>query len=128
MQDFREVVQNCSSTSITAVNLPRKMMSPIYLVKSDILAPTYIGGQKGTSKMPVIAVVPKDNGYGDFYTSDGGQVTFTNTQERTVQNISVDICDADGSASRVDDSCCVIFKIQKEIASNKNVLSSILTK
>ena len=46
MQDFREIVQNCSSTSITAVNLPRKMMSPIYLVKSDILAPTYIGGQK----------------------------------------------------------------------------------
>ena len=128
MQDFREIVQNCSSTSITAVNLPRKMMSPIYLVKSDILAPTYIGGQKGTSKMPVVAVVPKDNGYGDFYTSDGGQVVFTNTQERTIQNISVDICDADGSASRVDDSCCVIFKIQKEIASNKNVLSSILTK
>ena len=97
-------------------------------MKSEILAPTYIGGQKGTSKMPVIAVVPKDNGYGDFYTSDGGQVTFTNTQERTIQNITVDICDADGSASRVDDSCCVIFKIQKEIASNKNVLSSILTK
>ena len=128
MQDFHEVVQNCSSTSITAENLPRKMISPIYLVKSDIIAPTYIGGQKGTSSMPVVAVVPKDNGYGDFYTSDGGQVIFTNTQERTIQNISVDICDADGSASRVDDSCCVIFKVQKEIQSNKNVLTNILKK
>ena len=75
-----------------------------------------------------VAVVPKDNGYGDFYTSDGGQVIFTNTQERTIQNISVDICDADGSASRVVDSCCVIFKVQKEIQSNKNVLTNILKK
>ena len=124
-QNFIEISQNCSSTTLQAQNLPRKMISPIYLVKSDILATQYIGGQKGTSNMPVVAVVPKDNGYGDFYTGGQGDV-FTNTQERTIQNITVDICDADGSASRVDDSCCVVFKIQKELPSNKNIVESIL--
>ena len=126
-QSFVEVVQSASSVTITAEKLPRKMISPIYLVKSDILSSAYIGGQKGTSAMPVVSVVPKDNGYGDFYT--GGQgTTFTNTQERTIQNISIDICDADGTPSRVDDSCCVVFKIQKEIVSNNNVISDILKK
>ena len=126
-QSFVEVVQSASSVTITAEKLPRKMISPIYLVKSDILSSAYIGGQKGTSAMPVVSVVPKDNGYGDFYT--GGQGTiFTNTQERTIQNISIDICDADGTPSRVDDSCCVVFKIQKEIVSNNNVISDILKK
>ena len=124
-QNFMEVVQSASSTGIIADNLPRKMISPIYLVKSDILSPMYIGGQKGTSSMPVCAVVPKDNGYGDFYTGGEGTI-FTNTQQRTIQNISIDICDADGSAARVDDSCCVIFKIQKDILSNKGIADSIL--
>ena len=125
LQNFVEIVQSCSSVNITADNLPRKMISPIYCIKSDILSPAYIGGQKGTSQLPVVAVVPKDNGYGDFYTGMGTDV-FTNTQERTIQNIHIDICDADGTASRVDDSCCVIFKIQKEIPSNINILDDII--
>ena len=125
LQNFVEIVQSCSSVNITADNLPRKMMSPIYCIKSDILAPTYIGGQKGTSKLPVVAVVPKDNGYGDFYTGMGSDI-FTNTHERTIQNIHIDICDADGTGSRVDDSSCVIFKIQKNITSNANIVEEIM--
>jgi hypothetical protein len=124
-QDFPEIVQNCSSVSITADNLPRKMLSPIYLVKTDLLSPYYVGGQKGTSSLPVISVVPKTNGYGDFYSGEGSEI-FTNTIPRTIQNIKTEIVDADGSPSRVDDGCCVIYKIQKNINSNANVLQNIL--
>jgi len=114
------------STSIIADNLPRKMLSPVYLIKSDLLNPTYIGGREGTSSLPVIAVVDKSAGYGDFYSGAKDSTVFTNTIPRTIQNIKTSIVDADGSESRVDDSCCVIYKITKEIKNNAVVLQNIL--
>ena len=81
--------------------------------------------EDGNKMLTIHAEWLRDNGYGDFYTGGQGDI-FTNTQERTIQNITCDICDADGSASRVDDSCCVVFKIQKELQSNKNIVESIL--
>jgi hypothetical protein len=114
------------STSIIADNLPRKMLSPIYLIKSDLLNPMYIGGREGTSSLPVIAVVDKSSGYGDFYTGATDSTIFTNTIPRTIQNIKTSIVDADGSESRVDDSCCVIYKITKQIKNNSVVLTNIL--
>lgn len=124
-QDFPAIVQSCSSTGIVAENLPRKMISPIYLVKTDLLSPAYIGGPESTSKLPVIAVVPKNSGYGDFY--NGGEDTvFTNTIPRTIQSITTSISDADGSDSRLDDGSCVIYKIQKQIQSNSQVIQDIM--
>lgn len=115
-----------TSTSIIADNLPRKMLSPIYLIKSDLLNPQYIGGRGGTSSLPVIAVVDKSSGYGDFYTGARDATIFTNTIPRTIQNIRTSIVDADGSESRVDDSSCVIYKVTKQIKNNAVVLENIL--
>ena len=115
-----------TSTSIIADNLPRKMLSPVYLIKSDLLNPQYVGGRDGTSSLPVIAVVDKSSGYGDFYTGATDSTIFTNTIPRTIQNIKTSIVDADGSESRVDDSCCVIYKVTKQIKNNSVVLTNIL--
>ena len=124
-QVFPQVVQNCSSTGIIAENLPRKMISPIYLVKSDLLSPSYIGGPESSAKLPVIAVVPKSSGYGDYY--NGGEDTvFTNTIPRTIQNIHTAVADADGTASRLDDGSCVIYKIVKTRQSNSQVFQDII--
>ena len=114
------------STSIIADNLPRKMLSPIYLIKSDILNPQYIGGREGTTTLPIIGVVDKSSGYGDFYTGATNSTIFQNTIPRTIQNIKTSIVDADGSESRVDDSCCVIYKVTKQIRNNSVVLQNIL--
>jgi len=114
------------STSIIADNLPRKMLSPIYLIKSDLLSPIFIGGREGTSTLPVIGVVDKSSGYGDFYTGARDSTIFTNTIPRTIQNVKTSIVDADGSDSRVDDSCCVIYKLTKQIRNNAVVLTNIL--
>ena len=101
------------------------MISPIYLVKSDLLSPAYIGGPESTTKLPVIAVVPKNSGYGDFY--NGGEDTiFTNTIPRTIQNIKTAISDADGTDSRLDDGSCVIYKIVKTRQSNSQVFQDIM--
>ena len=114
------------STTLEAENLPRKMLSPIYLIKSDLLNPIFIGGREGTSSLPVIAVVDKSSGYGDFYTGAKESTIFTNTIPRTIQNIKTSIVDADGSESRVDDSSCIIYKVTKQIKDNSVVLENIL--
>jgi len=124
---YPSVVQaGATSTILEADNLPRKMLSPIYLIKSDLLNPLFIGGREGSIALPVIGVVDKSSGYGDFYTGAKDSTVFTNTIPRTIQNIKTSIVDADGSESRVDDSSCIIYKIQKEIAGNSTVLENIL--
>jgi hypothetical protein len=123
---YPAVAQQAVSTSIEADNLPRKMLSPIYLIKTDLLNPKYIGGREGTSALPIIGVVDKSSGYGDFYTGARDSTIFTNTIPRTIQNIKTSIVDADGSDSRVDDSCCVIYKVTKQIKNNSVVLDNIL--
>jgi hypothetical protein len=120
------VAQQAVSTNIEADNLPRKMLSPVYLIKTDLLNPKYIGGREGTSSLPIIGVVDKSSGYGDFYTGATNSNIFTNTIPRTIQNIKTSIVDADGSESRVDDSCCVIYKVTKQIRNNSVVLQNML--
>ena len=123
---LQTIVQSASSTSIIADNLPRKMLSPIYLVKSDIISSMYMGGREGNNDLGIVGVVNKSAGYGDFYTGAEDGTIFTNTIPRTIQNIKTSIVDADGTASRVDDSCCIIYKIQKNMADNSQVLNQIL--
>ena len=122
---YAEVSQNCSSTSIRAVNLPRKMLNPIYTVRSDLLSDGYVGGREGNSTLPIIAVCPKNSGYGDFYTGEGGE-EFVNTIPRTIQNITTTITNPDGSPARVDDSCCVIYRIQRVRQDNSQLAQQIL--
>ena len=125
LQDFSPVVQSCSSTTILAINLPRKMASPIYLVKTDLISPEYIGGPEGSSKLPVIAVVPKNSGYGDYYFGENF-TEFTITAPKTVVDITTSIIDADGKEARVDDASCVVYQITKAHQSNSIVMEEIL--
>tara|TARA_R110002110_G_scaffold140305_2_gene327498 strand:+ start:3558 stop:7454 length:3897 start_codon:yes stop_codon:yes gene_type:complete len=123
---YPAISQNASSTAIIAENLPRKMISPIFLIKSDLLNPGYIGGREGTVSLPIIGIVDKQSGYGDFFFGAKDSTVFTNTIPRTIQNIKTAIVNADGREARVDDSCCIIYKIQKQIKSNSMVLENML--
>ena len=122
---FTEVSQNCCSTTIRAERLPRKMLNPIYTIRSDLLSSGYVGGREGNSSLPIIAVCPKNSGYGDYFNGEGGEI-FTNTIPRTIQNITTTITNPDGSPARVDDSCCVIYRIQKSKQDNSQLVQQIL--
>ncbi len=115
-----------TSTSIVAKNLPRKMLSPVYLIKSDLLNPMYVGGRDGSSILPIIGVVDKSSGYGDYYTGATNSTVFSNTIPRTIQNITTSIVEPDGTPSRVDDGSVVIYKVTKQIKNNSVVLQNIL--
>ena len=123
---YPPISQSAVSTSIIAENLPRKMLSPIFLIKTDLLNPMYIGGREGTVALPVIGVVDKSSGYGDYFFGAKNSTIFTNTIPRTVQNITTSIVNADGRAARVDDASCIIYKIQKPMKSNSMVLENLI--
>ena len=110
------------STKITAIDLPTKTARPYYTIRSDIVPRnSFIGGNQdlvrplGAVNRPVIGVVNKVNGYGDFYSLDnaGNQTVFTNTEKRVITSIKTTVCDPDGSYAKVDKSSSVIYQITK---------------
>ena len=116
-----ELPQDSNSTKITAVDLPTKTARPYYAIRSDIIPQNnFYGGNQDYSiaaasavNRPVIAIVNKINGYGDFYSQESTQTVFTNTQKRVITQIKTSIHDPDGSYSKVNKSSSVIYKIVK---------------
>ncbi len=113
--------ENADSTRITAVDLPTKTARPYYAIRSNIIPQNqFIGGNgdysiatSGAVNRPVVAIVNKINGYGDFYSSESQQLVFTNTEKRVITSIKTSIHDPDGSYSKVNQSSSVIYKVMK---------------
>ena len=110
-----------NSTQITALDLPTKTARPYYSIRSDILPQSqFIGGNQSIAKRfsavnrPVVGIVNKVNGYGDFYTSSDSQVIFTNTEKRVITSIKTSIMDPDGSYAKVSENSAVIYKVIKQ--------------
>lgn len=115
------LTNDANSTKITAVDLPTKTAKPYYAIRSDIIPQSqFLGGnidlRKSTTSAvnrPVVGIVNKINGYGDFYSSDSEQTVFTNTQKRVITQIKTSVHDPNGSYSKVNKSSSVIYKIVK---------------
>jgi|TARA_S200002703_G_scaffold8023_1_gene8253 hypothetical protein len=112
-----------TSTKIVALDLPTKTARPYYAIRSDIIPQSqFVGGnadlpeKSGAAAVnrPVVAVVNKINGYGDFYSSESQQLIFTNTQKRVITQIKTSVHDPDGSYAKVNKSSSVIYKIIKQ--------------
>lgn len=110
------------SIEILAENLPIKSTRPYYLIRSDIIPVDSYRGAR--SDLPIVAVATKINGYQDAYSQDGTQLEFTITKPYTIQSITTQITDPDGSLARVDDYSGVIYKVTKNIQAQTD-LSSI---
>lgn len=110
------------STRITALELPTKTARPYYAIRSDIVPQNnFYGGNQDLVKAtaasvnrPVIAIINKTNGYGDFYSAEFNMPVFTNTAKRVITQIKTSVHDPDGSYAKVNKSCSVIYKIIKD--------------
>jgi hypothetical protein len=115
------------SIELTAVNLPRRMIRPYYCIRSDILADSYyLGGADSGQALPVVAVVNKIDGYGDFYFSNQSDLIFTNTKSRMLTSITTSIHSPDQSFARVNGDSAVIYKITKQQPAVTNVVAELL--
>ncbi len=127
-------VVGISSTMITAQELPTKSIRPYYTIRSDIIGKdNYIGEAAGLpaqnqtiASKPIIGLVDKVNGYGDYYTEQSGQLTFTNTQKRVITSIKTSIHDPDGTYANCGLTSSVIYKINKQKNVDLTPLNTLL--
>lgn len=116
-----------TSIQLVATNLPRKMLRPYYCIRSDIIDDThYLGGSDSGTTLPVVAIVNKINGYGDFYFADTSELVFTATKKKTITSIKTSIHSPDQSFAKVNRDSAVIYKITSNQPAQTNILQQVL--
>ena len=74
--------------------------------------------------MPVIAVLEKNQQYGDFFYGNG-DIDFTVTYPRTITEVTTQICDPTGRPSKLSPNSAVMYKIVKAKTQN-NIVQDVL--
>jgi len=124
---FPPITHKTNSTNIQAINLPTRMIRGYYTIRSNILENTpFIGGKVNNTDMPIIGIVDKINGDGDFYFGQEGSLTFTITKPLRLASLTIGIHDPDGSYSRTSEQSTILFKIEKPVEATFNVIQEIL--
>jgi hypothetical protein len=126
-EDFAPLQIISDSAKIEATNLPTKTIRPYFTIRSDIISDSYYfsGNHNEPTTMPVIAVLMKNQQYGDFFYG-GGDTEFTVTYPRTITEIKTQVCDPSGKQADLSPNSAVIYKIVKPNGANLNVIQDIL--
>jgi len=124
---YAPIVQKTESNSIVADNLPTRMIRGYYTIRSNILSQApFIGGKVNNTTMPIIGVVDKINGDGDFYFGQESSLQFTALKPLRLASIQCSVHDPDGSYARCGEQSTILFKIQKNRNVSFNVIGEIL--
>ena len=124
---YPEIVHKTESIKIIAENLPTRMIRGYYTIRSNIIEGTpFIGGKVNNTTMPIIGVVDKINGDGDFYFGSESSLNFTITKPLRLASISVSIHDPDGSYARTSEQSTILFKVQKTLTTTFNIAAQLL--
>jgi len=124
---YPEIKQKTVSVNIVADNVPIRMIRGYYTIRSNILEDTpFVGGKVNNTLMPIIGIVNKINGNGDFYTQEESSLLFTVTRPLKLASITCSIHDPDGSYAQCSEQSTVMFKIQKQRKVTYNVLQEII--
>ena len=123
---FPEIVHKTGSISIIADNLPTRMIRGYYTIRSNILEGTpFIGGKVNNTTMPIIGIVDKINGDGDFYFGQESSLNFTITKPIRLASISISIHDPDGSYARTSEQSTILFKVTKPKIATFNIAEQL---
>jgi len=124
---YPEINIKTQSLKIVADNLPTRMIRGYYTIRSNILEGTpFIGGKVNNTTMPIIGVVDKIHGDGDFYFQQESSLEFTITKPLKLASVSCSIHDPDGSYAKTSEQNSVLFKVQKSVSTTFNVLQEFL--
>lgn len=122
------IVQNQTSTFITADVLPSKTNIPFYQVRSDILPilKYYGGDEQSNGRLPVLAIVNKSSPSADFMVNQGDNSMSFIIKKRTILNtVTTEIFDNYGRPAILDEHSSVIYKI--EVPYNEPLLTQFNT-
>ena len=121
---YPEIVQKTASINIIADNLPTRMIRGYYTVRSNIINDNpFIGGKQNSTQMPIVGIVDKINGDGDFYFGQESSLVFTVTKPMRLASLTCSVHDPDGSYAKCSEQSTILFKIQK----NRNVTFDIVS-
>lgn len=124
---YPNIVHKTESIKIIADNLPTRMIRGYYTIRSNILEGSpFIGGKVNNTNMPVVGVVDKINGDGDFYFGQESSLNFTITKPIRLASLSISIHDPDGSYARTSEQSTILFKVQRPVVTTFNVAQQII--
>ena len=128
LQQFPAITKSTTSMKLQAVNLPRKLVSPYFCVRSDILDDSsFIGGGDSGQLFPVIATIPKSNDFGDYFVGQDSSISFTFTRPKTITSITTSIHNPDQTLANVDESSAIIYKITRNMNPKRfNIIQQII--
>jgi len=109
---------NIQSTSDTcfAVNLPIKLVTPFYLVKSDIFeGDVAFNSENNGATESIMICTNKAYTSGDYAYSFGTQYTFKATKSFVISGIKTAILKPDLSPAEIDNGTAVIYKVVKPV-------------
>jgi hypothetical protein len=119
-----------TSIEIVAKNLPRRMLRPYYLLKSNIIDYNSLLGSKDSGQnFNIAGIIDKQYSGGDFFFFTSNTIEFTITKPITLTSIQNSIHDPDGSFASINSDSSIIYKIQKtKNLQDLDVLNQILKK
>lgn len=126
---FPVIVEQTTSITIKATRLPRRMIRPYYCIRSDLLlsaSNSFIGGRDGNANLPIIGLVNKENGFGDYFFSGETGTQFTITKDNSVCEITTTITNPDQSLANVDDGCCIVYKIERNKILDNSIIQELI--
>jgi len=123
---YSNVSDKQESASIEAQRLPRKMLTPYYIIRSDIISDAQYNSDGKT--LPIVYVVNKENGFGDFFFQNTTETNFTVTKAKTITEITTSIHNPDMSIAPTNEGSGIIYKIIKNNNADMNVAEEILNK
>ena len=125
---YPEIKQKTQSVSIIADNLPTRMIRGYYTIRSNIIKETpFIGGKVNNTTMPIIGIVDKINGDGDFYFGQESSLQFTITKPLRLASLTCSIHDPDGSYAKTSEQNTVLFKIERDRRVTYDVAQEIIS-
>lgn len=125
-ETYPAISEAAHSVVLEAPNLPKKVQQGYYLIKSDILdTSAYHTGQSGNS-LPVMSVVDKVNDTNDFFVGGESTIEYTFTKDKMITSVQTQILNPDGTLAEVGDNSGVIYKIQRTINNNLDIVQQVL--
>ena len=78
--------------------------------------------------LPIIAVINKEGGTGDFFFNQQGQTEFTITAPKVLTEVKTQILNPDGSTAILSDDTSIIYKVTKMNMASLNVAEQMMQK
>lgn len=127
-EQYPAITESATSIKLQAPRLPRKLKSPYFCIRSDVLDHSlYLGGYDSGTNHPIIATVPKSNDYGDYFVSLDSTLEFVFTRSKTITEIVTSIHNPDMTLANVGEASSVIYKIRKQIPDTRfNIIEQVL--